>query len=210
VPDTHEVTRLLQQWAAGNSQARDQLIPLVYVELRRLAAHYLRAERPDHSLQPTALVHEAYLRLVHHQNPTFQNRSSFFGIAAHLMREILVDHAKRQKAGKRAGRKVPLDEALSLARERPKVLLALDDALTELKRLDERKCQTVELRFFGGLRIKEIAQTLRVSTVTVGRDLRMAEAWLYREMSKRTPPSPTRCKLTELGGKVRQPSPPHR
>jgi RNA polymerase sigma factor (TIGR02999 family) len=180
--DTREVTRLLRKWADGDIEARDELIPLVYAELRRLAARYLRAERPDHSFQPTALVHEAYLRLVDQENPAWRNRSCFFGVAAHLMREILVDHARRRKAGKRTGRKVPLNEAVGLAPERPEELLALDEALTELKRLDERKCQAVELRYFGGLMTEEIAEALGISAVTVRRDLRMAEAWLYREM----------------------------
>jgi len=183
MPDTHEVTRLLRQWAAGNSQAHEKLIPLVYAELRRIAARYLRMERPDHSLQPTELVHEAYLRLVDQQNPAWQSRSYFFGVAAHLMREILVDHARRLQAGKRAGRKVSLEEAVSLTCERPAELLALDDALEELKSLDGRKCQAVELRYFGGLATEEIAQLLGVAAVTVRRDLRMAEAWLHREMN---------------------------
>jgi len=184
MPDTHEITRLLRRWAAGNSQARDELVPLVYEDLRRLAGHYLRLERPGHSLQPTALVHEAYLRLVDQDNPSWQNRSCFFGVAAHLMREILVDHARRRHAGKRAGRKVTLNEAVGLVPERPEELLALDEALSELMRLDERKCQAVELRYFGGLVTEEIAETLGVSAVTIRRDLRMAEAWLHREMSR--------------------------
>jgi RNA polymerase sigma factor (TIGR02999 family) len=184
MPDTHEITVLLRRWAAGNSQARDQLVPLVYAELRRLAAHYLRLERPGHSLQPTALVHEAYLRLVDRGNPGWENRSHFFGVAAHLMRQILVDHVRRRGARKWARCKVTLDKAVGLACERPKELLALDDALNDLGKLDERKCQAVELRYFGGLITEEIAQTLGVSPVTVRRDLRMAEAWLNREMSR--------------------------
>jgi RNA polymerase sigma-70 factor, ECF subfamily len=179
----HLVTRLLRQWAEGDPEARDKLIPLVYAELRQIASRYLRVERPDHSLQPTALVHEAYLRLVDHESPHFENRAYFFGVAARLMREILVDHARRRHAGKRAGRKVSVEEAVGSAYERPEELLALDEALTELKKLDERKCQAVELRYFGGLVTEEIAATLGVSPVTVRRDLRMAEAWLHREMS---------------------------
>ena len=180
--DSHEVTRLLRQWAGGDPQARDELIPHVYRELRRIAARHLRVERSDHTLQPTALVHEAYVRLVDQQSPTWQNRSQFFGVAAHLMRQILVDHARRRQAGKRAGHKVSLDEALSFAYERKEDLLALDAALGELERFDSRKCQAVELRYFGGLDMAEIAQTLSISPTTVRRDLRMAEAWLHREI----------------------------
>jgi RNA polymerase sigma factor (TIGR02999 family) len=178
----HDVTQLLGEWASGNQQALDKLTPLVYGELRQLAARYLRGERPDHTLQPTALVHEAYLRLVDQQNPSWQNRSHFFGVAAHLMRQILVDHARRRQAGKRAGHKVSLEETVSFAPQRSADLLALDDALGALEKFDARKCQAVELRYFGGLSMEEIAQTLEVSPVTVRRDLRMAETWLHREM----------------------------
>lgn len=182
MPDTHEVTRLLREWAEGHQQALDELVPLVYDELRRLAAHYLRGERPDHTLQPTALVHEAYLRLLSQRSPTWQDRSHFFGVAAHVMRQILVDHARRRHAGKRAVRKVPLDEAVTLAPEGGGSLLALDEALDKLQEFDARKCQAVELRYFGGLMVDEIARALDVSTATVRRDLRMAEAWLHHEM----------------------------
>lgn len=182
MPNTHEVTRLLREWAEGNRQALDELMPLVYRELRRLAARYLRDERPDHTLQPTALVHEAYLRLVGQRNPTWQDRSHFFGVAAHLMRQILVDDARHRQARKRAGRKVSLDEAVSLAIDNGRGLLALDEALGRLQEFDARKCQAVELRYFGGLTVDEIARTLDVSTPTVQRDLRMAEAWLHHEM----------------------------
>jgi RNA polymerase sigma-70 factor, ECF subfamily len=136
-------------------------------------------------LQPTALVHEAYMRLVDQQNRTWQSRSHFFGIAAHLMRQILVDHARRHQAGKRAGRKVSLNEAVGLARDGEVDLLALDAALDKLAQLDARKCQSIELRYFGGLAMDEIARTLEVSLVTVRRDLRMAEAWLHSEMQRR-------------------------
>jgi len=179
---THDVTRLLGEWANGNQQALDRLTPLVYVELRQLAAHYLRQERPDHTLQPTALVHEAYLRLVDQQSPNWRDRSHFFGVAARLMRQILVDHARRRQAGKRGGRHVPLEETVSFARERSADLIALDDSLSALGKLDPRKCRAVELRYFGGLPMEEIARTLEVSPITVRRDLRMAEAWLYRQM----------------------------
>src|SRR2546425_12072146 len=154
-PATHEVTSLLTQWAKGNQQALDDLTPLVYKELRQLAAGYLRKERQGHTLQPTALVHEVYLRLVDQKNPSWQNRSHFFGVAARLMRQILVDHARRRNAGKRAGLNVPLEEAVSFRQERSLDLLALDTGLTALEKLDARKCKAVELRYFGGLSMDE-------------------------------------------------------
>jgi RNA polymerase sigma-70 factor, ECF subfamily len=184
MPADHAVTQLLVEWARGNQQALERLTPLVYAELRRLAAAYLRNERPDHTLQPTALVHEAYLRLVDQQNPSWENRSHFFGVAAHLMRQVLVDHARRRQAGKRAGRNVSLEETLSFAQEPGTHLVALDDALCALENLDARKCKAIELRYFGGLSMEEIAKTLDVSPVTVRRDLRMAEAWLHQEMRR--------------------------
>jgi RNA polymerase sigma-70 factor, ECF subfamily len=182
--DTHEVTRLLAKWANGNPKALDELTPLVYKELRQLAASYLRKERQGHTLQPTALVHEAYLRLVDQRKPDWQNRSHFFGVAARLMRQILVDHARRRQAGKRAGSrvKVSLEDTISFQHERSRDLVALDTGLDSLEKIDPRKCKAVELRYFGGLSAEEIAQTLDVSAVTVRRDLRMAEAWLHREM----------------------------
>jgi RNA polymerase sigma factor (TIGR02999 family) len=180
--DTHEVTLLLTEWAKGNQKALDDLTPLVYRELRQLAAGYLRNERQGHTLQPTALVHEAYVRLVDQTNPTWQSRSHFFGVAARLMRQILVDHARRKHAGKRAGIQVPLNETVSFQQERSRDLVALDGGLTALEKIDPRKCKAVELRYFGGLSMDEIAQTLEVSEITVRRDLRMAEAWLRQEM----------------------------
>jgi RNA polymerase sigma-70 factor (ECF subfamily) len=183
--DTHEVTALLAEWAKGNKQALDDLTPLVYRELRQLAASYLRKEHQGHTLQPTALVHEAYLRLIDQTNPTWQSRSHFFAIAARLMRQILVDHARRKQAGKRGGLKVSLDEAVSFQQERSRDLIALDSGLTALEKLDPRKCKAVELRYFGGLSMDEVAQALDVSPITVRRDLRMAEAWLYQEMQNR-------------------------
>lgn len=166
----------------GNQHALNKLTPLVYKELRQLAAAYLQRERRGHTLQPTALVHEAYLRLVDQSNPNWQNRSHFFGVAARLMRQILVDHARRRRAGKRAGRRVPLEEAVSLCPERSPDLVALDAGLTALEQIDPRKCKAVELRYFGGLAMEEIAEALQVSATTVRRDLRMAEAWLHQEM----------------------------
>jgi RNA polymerase sigma-70 factor, ECF subfamily len=181
---THEVTRLLAEWAKGDQQALDDLTPLVYRELRQLAASCLRKERHGHTLQPTALVHEAYLRLVDQKSPSWQNRSHFFGVAARLMRQILVDYARRKQARKRAGQKVSLQEALSFQQERSRDLIALDSGLNALEKLDPRKCKVVELHYFGGLSMDEIAQTLDVSAVTVRRDMRMAEAWLHHQMQR--------------------------
>jgi len=180
--NAHEVTRLLGQWEKGDRQALDDLTPLVYQELRQLAASNLRKERQGHTLQPTALVHEAYLRLVDQKTPSWRNRSHFFGVAARLMRQILVDHARRRNADKRAGLTVSLDEVVSFQQERNGDILALDLGLNALENFDVRKCRAVELRYFGGLSIDEIARSLEVSAVTVRRDLRMAEAWLYHQV----------------------------
>ena len=182
VSATHEVSRLLAEWAKGNQQALDDLTPLVYRELRQLATSYLRKEDLGHTLQPTALVHEAYLRLVDQESPKWEGRSHFFGVAARLMRQILVDHARKRQAGKRAGRRVSLEEVVSFQPERSRDLVALDSGLKALEDFDPRKCKAVELRYFGGLSMDEIAQALEVSTITVRRDLRMAEAWLLHEM----------------------------
>jgi RNA polymerase sigma-70 factor, ECF subfamily len=180
--ETHAVTLLLAEWANGNQKALDELTPFVYRELRQLAASYLRKERLNHTLQPTALVHEVYLRLVDQSNPNWQNRSHFYGVAARLMRQILVDHARRKRASKRAGVHVPLEQAVSFEPGRTRNLIALDVGLTALEKIDPRKCKAVELRYFGGLSTEEIAQTLEVSAMTVRRDLRMAEAWLHSQM----------------------------
>jgi RNA polymerase sigma-70 factor, ECF subfamily len=180
--DTHEVTLLLNEWAKGDQKALDQLTPLVYKELRQLAAAYLRRERLGHTLQPTALVHESYLRLVDQSSPNFENRSHFYGVAARLMRQILVDHARRKQAGKRGGLKVPLEQAVSFREDRVEDLVALDAGLTALEKIDPRKCKAVELRYFGGLSVEELAKTLEVSAETVRRDLRMAEAWLNSQI----------------------------
>ncbi len=182
---THNITALLTRWAGGDRQALDDLTRCVYAELRQLAAGYLRSERPDHTLEPTALVHEAYLRLLDQKEiPCCQSRSHFFAIAARLMREILVDHARRRQTGKRAGFKVPLEEAISLPGGRSASLLALDTGLKALEDLDPRKCKAVELRYFGGLSIDEIAEAMDLSAKTIRRDLTMAETWLYREMQE--------------------------
>jgi RNA polymerase sigma factor (TIGR02999 family) len=179
---TRDVTQLLVEWASGDQQALEKLTPLVYRELRLLAVSHLRKERDTHTLQPTALVHEAYLKLVDQSRPNWQNRTHFFAVASHLMRQVLVDHARRRQAGKRAGLKVSLEEAVSFERERSRDLVALDSALKGLEELDSRKCKAIELRYFGGLSMDEIAQTLDVSLATVRRDLRMAEAWLGHQM----------------------------
>jgi RNA polymerase sigma factor (TIGR02999 family) len=179
---THEVTRLLAEWRAGNERAMADLVPLVYAELRQLAAAYLRGERPGHTLQPTALVHEAFLRLVDQSGPDWQSRSHFYGVAARVMRQVLVDHARRKQAKKRAGRPLPLDEVVSFQPDRSGSLVALDEGLRDLEKVDARKCQAIELRYFAGLGMEEIARTMNLSVETVRRDMRMAEAWLRRAM----------------------------
>src|SRR5215472_4927960 len=179
---THEVTRLLAEWRNGAERAEAQLMPLVYGELRQLAAAYLRGERQGHTLQPTALVHEAYLRLVDQSAPDWQSRSHFYGVAARVMRQILVDHARRKQAKKRVAEPVPLQQVVSFQRDRSDDLVALDDSLTDLEKIDARKCRAIELRYFAGLTMDDIAQTMNVSVQTVRRDMRMAEAWLYDAM----------------------------
>jgi RNA polymerase sigma factor (TIGR02999 family) len=179
--DRHQVTELLAKWNSGDQQALDDLTAIVYRELRRLAASYLRNERPGHTLQPTALVHEAFVRLVEQGGLHFQSRAHFFGVAARLMRQILVDHARSRNAGKRGALKVSLTETIGFARGR-RDLIELDCCLEALQKIDPRKSRAIELRYFGGLSMDEIAQMLEVSTVTVRRDLRMAEAWLHQKM----------------------------
>jgi RNA polymerase sigma-70 factor, ECF subfamily len=179
----HDVTRLLLDLQQGRDGAADQLVPLVYGELHHLAVHYMRSERGDHTLQPTALVHEAYMRLVDQRHASWQNRSHFFGIAAQAMRRILVDHARRKQAGKReGGDRVTLDESVAEAPQRSVDLIALDDALTKLAALDPRQARVVELRFFGGLDIEQTAESLGISPATVKRDWTFARAFLQREM----------------------------
>ncbi len=185
MPAGEQVTRLLIEWKNGNQAAMDLLVPLVYDEMRRLAESYLRDERSAATLQPTALVHEAYLRLVGQNLPDWQSRSHFFGVAAHLMRQILVDHARRNKSAKRGGGlpNATLNEALNFAPERSADIIALDDALQSLGAVDPRKCQIIELRFFGGFSVEETAQALGISVATIGREQRLAEAWLHRELN---------------------------
>ncbi|MDE3179926.1 MAG: sigma-70 family RNA polymerase sigma factor [Acidobacteriota bacterium] len=182
MPDNHEVTRFLGEWAEGKPEALDDLTPLVYAELRQLAAGYLRNERRDHTLQPTALVHEAYIRLLRQQNPAWRDRSHFFGVAARLMREILVDHARRKQAGKRSRQSASLDGRTTGAPEPSREMVALDGALNALEKIDPRKSKAMELHYFGGLSADEIAGMLNVSAITIRRDLRMAESWIRREM----------------------------
>jgi RNA polymerase sigma factor (TIGR02999 family) len=182
---SHEITALLGQWAKGDQQALEDLTRRLYTELRRLAAGYLRNERRDHTLQPTALVNQAYVRLLEQsQIPSCHNRSHFFAIAARLMRHILVDHARRRQAGKRGGHKVSLNEAINLSDGRSADLIALDYGLRALEEMDARKSKALELRFFGGLSVEEIAEMMDLSTKTVRRDLAFAEAWLYKEIKK--------------------------
>ena len=179
-----EVTRLLQSWGRGDVQALDELTPIVYGELRRIAAAYLHRERRDHTLQPTALVNEAYVRLVRDAHLQATNRTHFFVLAAKLMREILVDHARRHRAGKRgSGNKLTLCENDAVGAAPEVDLIALDKALDKLARLDERQGRIVELRFFGGLTEDEIAEALGLSRITVAREWRLAKAVLRRELS---------------------------
>lgn len=179
------VTEALNSLARGDEGALNQLLPVVYREMRLLAANYLRAERPGHTLQPTALAHEAYLRLVGRDHSHWQNRAHFLAVAARAMREILVDHARRRKAQKRGGGQpvTVLSEALSVAGDRPIAFDDLDNALVDLAKLSDRQARVVELRFFGGLSIEETAEVLSISPVTVKRDWATARAWLYRELS---------------------------
>lgn len=179
-----EVTALLRAWSEGDRQALDRLTPIVYDELRRLARRYMRRERPDHSLQTTALVNEAYMRLVDYKRMQWQDRAHFFAVSAQLMRRILVDHARRHNL-KRGGAipHVPLDDAAPVSAEAETNLVALDEALDMLAQLDPRKARVVELRFFGGLTVEETAAVLNVSPITVMRDWTGAKAWLYRELA---------------------------
>lgn len=181
-----KVTRLLAQWNNGDASALDELLPIVYGELRRLAAGYLKRENPGHTLQPTALVHEAYLRLVDQEQVSWQNRAHFFGAAANLMRQILIQHARAKKAEKREGdrHKVYLDEIVNLAEGRNIDLVALDDALNDLASVSPQQSRIVELRYFSGLTIEETAEVLGISPVTVKREWTMVKAWLSREIGR--------------------------
>jgi RNA polymerase sigma factor (TIGR02999 family) len=184
-----DVTRLLADWSKGDHRALEELTPLVYAELRRLASRFLRRERPDHTLQSTALVHEAFLRLVDQRSVQWQNRAHFFGVAAQLIRRILVDYARSRQTAKRGADaiKLSLDEALGVTERRDLDLVALDDALNNLARLDPQQSRIVELRFFTGLSIEETAEVLGVSPATVKREWVTAKALLYRELSGKAP-----------------------
>jgi RNA polymerase sigma factor (TIGR02999 family) len=181
---TGDVSQLLRAWAAGDVHARDALVPLVYHELRKRAAGYLRHERPDHTLQATALVHEAFLRLAGQDRVAWQNRGHFYAIAAQMMRRILVDHARERRAAKRpdAAMRTDLDDRIP-AIEQPEYVLLLDEALSELAAMDERQGRIVELRYFGGLSEQEVAESLSVSRATVTREWKRARSWLYHRMT---------------------------
>ena len=183
-----DISQLLRAWSDGDQLALDELTPIVYAELRRLAHRYMRGERPDHDLQTSALVNEAYIRLVDYKRMQWQNRAHFFAIAAQLMRRILIDRARKRYNSKRGGdvRKVSLDQAAIVSTGRSSDLVALDEALTDLEAIDQRKSKVVELRFFGGLNIEETAEVMSISPATVQREWSMAKAWLYREISQNT------------------------
>ncbi len=185
-PTAQAITGLLLDWSKGDEAALAQLLPVVYQELHKLAQHYLGKERSGHTLQPTALIHEAYLRLIQQHVEQWDGRAHFYGVAARLMRQILVEHARARQAEKRGGgvTKLALDEALDYAPARAGELIALDDALTALAAQDARKCRVIELRHFAGLSIAETAHVLGVSEATVERDQRLAQAWLYHELNR--------------------------
>jgi RNA polymerase sigma-70 factor (ECF subfamily) len=184
-PPRHEITQLLAEWSGGNQSALDELYPLVYDELHRLARRYMNRERKGHTLQTTALINEAYVRLVDQKNVHWANRSHFFAISAQIMRRILIDHARRHAYAKRGGgaQQVSLEEAATVARDQGKELLRLDEAIKSLSEMDPRRGQVVELRYFGGLNNEEIAGVLNVSENTVTRDWNMARAWLYQQLT---------------------------
>jgi RNA polymerase sigma-70 factor (ECF subfamily) len=184
-PSQKSITQLLIEWRDGDETALNRLMPLVYEELRRLAHHYMRRERPGHTLQTTALVNEVYLRLVDHKGMQWQNRAHFYAVAAQAMRRILVDHARSRNYLKRGGnvKMIRLEEAATVVQKQAADLVALDDALSELAAIDPRKSQIVEMRYFGGMSVEETAEVLGVSPVTVMRDWSTAKAWLLRAMS---------------------------
>ena len=183
---TSRITQRLVAWSDGDPHALEALMQLVYKELRRLANHYLRSERRDHTLQPTALVHEAYLRLAGQNQVHWQNRAHFFGVAAQMMRRVLVDHARANCRAKRGGsaQKQSIDDAMCLPEKQDEEMVELDEALTRLRDIDSRKSEVVELRYFGGMSVEETAEVLGVSCNTVMRDWNMAKAWLYQELKK--------------------------
>jgi len=180
--EEQDVTGLLRQWSDGNQQALGQLLPIIYDELRRVAHQYLHRERHEHTLETTALVHEAYLKLIDQRSVSWQNRSHFFAIAAQAMRRILIDNARKRGAAKREGEKIPLDDVAIVSTDKAAHLLALDEALQRLEQIDEQQSKIVELRYFGGLTIEETAEAMSLSPATVKREWAMARAWLYQEL----------------------------
>ena len=183
--EARPITLLLQEWSRGQDSVLDELTSLVYHELRRLADGYMGRERDGHTLQPTALIHEAWLRLVQQGRPDWHSRSQFFAFAAHLMRQILVDHARKARAVKRAGgeKRIPLEDAIAISHDRSIDLIELDRALSRLAAFDERRARVLELRYFGGLTEEQAAEAAGISVATIRRDMRLAEAWLARELS---------------------------
>jgi RNA polymerase sigma factor (TIGR02999 family) len=186
-PSAQQVTQLLNEWGNGNHAALEELMPVVYAELHKMAKRYMDQQNPSHTLQTTALIHEAYLRLAGDSARQWQNRAHFFGVAAKAMRHVLVDHARTTHAAKRGGAMRPLrfDEEIDTAGERMGQLIALDDALTDLAKLHPWQSEVIELRFFGGLSVEETAELLKVSPETVLRDWRIAKAWLHGELKRR-------------------------
>lgn len=185
--NSHEITEMLHEWSGGNHDALDKLLPLIYDELHRQAANYLRHERADHTLQTTALINEAYLKLIDQRNVNWENRTHFFAIAAQSMRRILVDYAKAKRRAKRGGGDVQItfeENLLVTANEKSIDLVALDEALNRLAAKDEQQARVVELRYFSGLNLEETAEVLRISRTTATRDWAMAKAWLHRELTK--------------------------
>jgi RNA polymerase sigma factor (TIGR02999 family) len=186
-PEANEITQILCEWSKGNREALDKLMPLVYDELHRQASRYLRRERPNHTLQTTALINEAYLKLIVQKEVAWESRTHFFALAANAMRQILVDYARTKNRQKRGGvmGKVDFDEALIIAADEKNIdLIALDEALTRLEKVDEQQAKVVELRYFSGLSLEETAEALHISRATAAREWAMARAWLHRELTK--------------------------
>ena len=185
-PDEPQITQLLAAWSEGDQTALNAMMPLVYGELHRMARRFMARQNPGHTLQPTALINEAFIKLVGNENKEWKNRAHFFGVAAQAMRHILVDYARSRNYAKRGAgaQRVELDQAVAVTDEASGDIVALDDALNELSKVDRRKSQVVELRYFGGLTVEETAEVLKVSTITVIRDWSLAKAWLYRELAK--------------------------
>jgi len=200
-PSSADITSLLNKLADGDQEAAARLVPLVYEELRRLAVRRLRHERPNHTLQATALVHEAYVKLAAQRDARWQNRAQFFGVASQAMRRILVDYARGQQRIRRGGKqqKVSLDDVLLVSPDRNEEVLALHESLSRLEKLDGRQARVVELRYFGGLKVEEIAEIVGISTKTVMRELNVAKAWLYGDLKERSAEAEPRTKGEEPG-----------